>query len=96
MSAGYAEARGQIGDTIRANGKTASCIRTPFEEEIEFEINGKRMIYDSVVDIEATEATRLGIADRIEATIGGKSLRVISIGTDAQDPCWKVTLAASL
>lgn len=95
MEAGFTEALTQIGDTITVGSLTASCIRTPFPQVMEYQLNGKLVTLDSEVDILRTEATRLSISDRTECTIGGKALRVVRIDDDENDPCVKLITAAA-
>ena len=95
IEAGFAEALTQIGDTITVGAKTARCVRTPFPQAVEYQLNGKLVTLDSEVDILRTEVTRLAITDRTECTIGGKSLRVVRIDDDENDPCLKLVTAAA-
>lgn len=94
INAAFDEAVNVVGDTISKDGKTARCIRTLFPQEVEYELNGKQLRYNSEIEIKRTEAQRLGIVNRSDVVIDGKTLKVVRIDDDAADPILKLVIVA--
>ena len=97
ISAGFSETL-QVLDPTKAvtiigpNGQSAQAIVSTFVQSETLKAADLENKLPAVVQMWATDFTRLAIVDRSEVMVAGHKLTVMAIGNDAADPTVQLTL----
>lgn len=95
ISSGFAEMLEQLGVPITCSQQTAKCIPGNARIERELRETGLWQAGMVVIEMQRTDQTRLGIADRVHVEFDGAMRKVLAIESDAADPCVRITLHPS-
>lgn len=87
MTAGFKDAQAQIGVSVTLDEETATGTYLPGPDAMLLEQYGMAPQADGVLELFRVDAVKLGLVNRSEIVISGKTMRVIDFVDDARDPC---------
>ena len=92
MKAGFSEVSQECGSTITRSSLSAKCVISPFAETLAMQATGFFGDFSLTVEMLRSEQERLGLVVRSVAQLDGKSVRVVQIDNDPDEPCVRLML----